>query len=159
MCGCAFVCPETLPDRQLSCLMRLLTEWLHNRTSQEHSVRLTPQTSAVYRHTRTPPHQQRYGYDAYCMYGCKSMLFEIKTALKTRFLCRFGARGNNHVLSSHPTRPRRRQTHFGCADVLHDEILLQGTCSLGEGKSIRGGLRNGGGTQQTDALRKQTHLG
>jgi len=49
-------------------------------------------------------------------------------------------------------------TYFGRVDILHHEILLQGTSSLGEGESIGGGLGKGGGAQKTNALRKQTHL-
>lgn len=50
-------------------------------------------------------------------------------------------------------------TYFGCVDILHHEILLQRTCSLGEGESIGGGLGHSRGAQQTHALREQTHLG
>lgn len=50
-------------------------------------------------------------------------------------------------------------TYFGSVDILDCEILLQGTRILGEGESIGRGLGHSGGTQQTNALREQTHLG
>lgn len=50
-------------------------------------------------------------------------------------------------------------TYFGCVDILYHEILLQGTCSLRESESLRGGLGHSWGAQQTNALREQTHLG